>query len=306
LALRPARAAATGDDSRPAVDTVLKSTTWAITGQDRVARKDVSIQNHNGKTLGGLVEAMGGSREQEYDRIGAGYSLRRRPDERLARHIRLALGDAKTILNVGAGSGSYEPSERMVVALEPAMTMIRQRTPEAAPVVRGHAEALPFDLRAFDAALAVLTIHHWHDWRLGVREMMRISRQRIVIFTWDPESEGFWMRDYLPDLLEKDRGRFPSLAAIQEETGPGQLVTVPIPHDCSDGFMGAYWRRPAAYLEPGVRQAISSLAVEGGHQGLARLAADLADGEWSRRYAGVSELEELDLGYRLLVASSAA
>jgi SAM-dependent methyltransferase len=194
----------------------------------------------------------------------------------------------------------------MVIGVEPAMTMIRQRTAGSAPAVRGHAEALPFATSAFDAAMAVLTIHHWRDWRRGLREMVRVSRRRVVLLTWDPESEGFWMRDYFPKLLEKDRRRFPSLPEIQEETGPGQIVTVPIPCDCSDGFMGAYWRRPDAYLEPDVRGAISSLAAEEVQTGLARLAADLANGVWNRKYGDISELETLDLGYRLVVVSSAA
>ena len=240
--------------------------------------------------------------ETPYDRIGAGYAAKRRPDDRLARQIRLALGDARSIVNVGAGAGSYEPAERRVLAIEPSMTMVRQRVPGAAPVLQAYAEALPLATESFDAAMAVLTIHHWRDWRAGVREMSRIATDRVVIFTWDPDSEGFWMRDYFPGLLERDRRRFPPLRAIEAEIGPTSVVPVPIPHDCADGFMGAYWRRPEAYLAPETRQAISSLAGADVDAGLARLKADLTSGQWRRKHAGIASLGELDLGYRLLVA----
>lgn len=240
-----------------------------------------------------------------YDRIGIGYARRRRPDARIAAQILRALGSAETIVNVGAGAGSYEPVERRVIGVEPAMTMIRQRVPAAAPVVRGCAEALPFATGAFEASLALLTIHHWSDWRAGLREMVRVARKRIVLFTWDPASEGFWARDYWPEFRENDRKIFPALPAIQEVTGVAEVIPIPIPHDCVDGFMGAYWRRPAAYLDPDVRQSISSFAAVDASVGLARLAADISDGTWERRYASISNLEELDLGYRLLIAAGA-
>jgi ubiquinone/menaquinone biosynthesis C-methylase UbiE len=153
---------------------------------------------------------------QKYDRIGAGYVLRRRPDPRIAVMIWGALGDAESIVNVGAGTGSYEPPGRSVVAVEPATAMIRQRSPFAAPAVRASAEALPFPDASFGAALAVLTIHHWSDWRAGLRELVRVSRRRVVLLTWDPRSTGFWVADYFPTLVDADRLRFPSLGALQE------------------------------------------------------------------------------------------
>jgi SAM-dependent methyltransferase len=208
-------------------------------------------------------------------------------------------------VNVGAGTGSYEPAGRRVVAVEPSAAMIAQRGAAAAPVLRGTAEALPLATGAFAASLAVLTIHHWADWRAGLRELARVCRDRIVIFTWDPASPGFWLRDYLPGLLGDDRKRFPELAAIQEETGQATVLPVAVPHDCADGFMGAYWRRPSAYLDAGARAAISSLAAADAGAGLARLAADVASGEWQRRYAGIAVLDELDLGYRLVIAERA-
>jgi SAM-dependent methyltransferase len=207
---------------------------------------------------------MTGPVGQAYDRIGVGYTHKRRPDARIAAQILRALGSAETIVNVGAGAGSYEPDDRRIVGVEPAMTMIRQRGSAAAPVVRGYAESLPFATGAFAAAMAVLTIHHWSDWRAGLREIMRVARERVVLFTWDPASTGFWLHTYVPDLLTGDQKRFPALSTIQAVIGRAEIVPVPIPHDCVDGFLGAYWQRPAAYLEPAVRQAISKSHDAGG------------------------------------------
>jgi SAM-dependent methyltransferase len=184
--------------------------------------------------------------------------------------------------------------------------MIRQRAASSGPAVRGYADALPFGDGAFDAAMAILTIHHWSNWRGGVREMARVSQRRIVIFTWDPASEGFWLRDYLPELIEKDRERFPAPREIASVLGNLETHAVPIPHDCTDGFLGAYWRRPAAYLDPRIRAAISSLASVTATAGLNHLAADLADGTWMRKYHDVLQRETLDLGYRLCVFAAPA
>jgi SAM-dependent methyltransferase len=225
------------------------------------------------------------------------------PDPRLAAVIWGALGDAESIVNVGAGSGSYEPRDRRVVAVEPAIAMIRQRPALAAPVVRACAEALPFPDGSFGAALAVLTIHHWSDWRAGLRELVRVSRHRVALFTWDPQSDGSWLNDYFPHLVDADRLRFPRLTALQEILGEIETIAVRIPHDCTDGFMGAYWRRPSAYLDPGVRGAISSLANAASSVSLATLADDLNTGDWERKHGHVLKYQEIDLGYRLVVAS---
>jgi SAM-dependent methyltransferase len=241
--------------------------------------------------------------ERRYDRIGSGYAARRRADPRLAAVIWEALGDADSIVNVGAGAGSYEPRDRPVVAVEPALAMIRQRPASSAPAVRACAEALPFPDGAFGSSLAVLTLHHWSDWRAGLREMLRVSRRRVVLFTWDPRSEGSWLGDYFPRLMDADRLRFPDLLAIQEVLGRIETAPVPIPHDCRDGFMGAYWRRPSAYLDPHVRGAISSLATGASSGSLARLADDLREGAWERKYEQVLRREEMDLGYRLVTTS---
>ena len=239
-----------------------------------------------------------------YDVIGRGYARHRRPDPRIAAHISRALGEARSIVNVGAGTGSYEPRDRMVVAVEPSKEMISQRPEAAAPVVRGSAEQLPFGDDEFDAALAVLTIHHWRDLEAGLREMKRVARQRIVILTWDPDSDPFWLtRDYFPDLLRIDRSIFPSIHKLGSVLGSSDVCTVPVPHDCTDGFLGAYWRRPEAYLDPRVRQAISTFArLDDVDTRLDMLRRDIDAGVWLRRNGDLLGRDELDVGYRLVVA----
>ena len=240
-----------------------------------------------------------------YDRIGIGYSEYRRPDERIARRIDDALGRARSVLNVGAGAGSYEPDSRVVVGVEPSAEMIRQRVRMAAHSIQASADRLPFHDRSFDAALAILTIHHWSRRRQGLAEMRRVARDRVVIFTWDPEHPGFWLvQDYLPEILAIDRPNFPSLPDIEKAIGPTEVLAVPIPADCSDGFLGAYWRRPEVYLDARARAAISTFSKIDPAAGLARLSRDLEDGTWSDRYGALQSLPELDIGYRLVIAST--
>lgn len=244
---------------------------------------------------------VNGPAMQIYDALGTDYHHYRRPDPRLQVAITTALGPARTVVNVGAGTGSYEPRDRRVVAVEPSERMARQRRPDDAPVVLATAESLPFADGAFDAAMAVLTLHHWRDWRAGVRELRRVARATAIL-TWDPAHPGFWLvLDYFPDLLAHDRRIFPAIADLQEALGDAAVHPVPIPHDCSDGFLGAYWRRPERYLEAGARGAISSFArVQQVTERLERLAADLADGTWHARHGALLAREDLDLGYRLL------
>jgi SAM-dependent methyltransferase len=224
------------------------------------------------------------------------------PDPRIAARIEAALGGAETVVNVGAGTGSYESEHRRVVAVEPSATMIAQRPPKAAPVVQAHAEALPFSDRAFDAAMAVLTVHHWADWQRGLAEVARVAGT-VVLLTWDPGHEGFWLtQDYVPEIRAFDRTVFPPLDALLDALGGGDVRPVPIPHDCTDGFGSAYWRRPAAYLDAGVRGAISTFARVGDVQpGIDRLEADLASGRWHEAYGQLLDLDVLDVGYRLVV-----
>ncbi|MEZ5066240.1 MAG: class I SAM-dependent methyltransferase [bacterium] len=239
-----------------------------------------------------------------YDRIGVGYSKHRRPDRRLASRIEEALGSARRVLNVGAGTGSYEPEHRRVLAVEPSVEMIGQRPAAAAPAIRADATRLPFPDRSFDATLAILTLHHWSDRMRGLAEMRRVARDRVVILTWDPDHEGFWLgQEYFPEILAIDRPIFPTLSEIRRAVGPLEVRTLPIPIDCADGFLGAYWGRPEAYLEPSVRAAISTFARIDPSDGLARLRLDLDSGTWDRRYGGLRARTELDVGYRLVVAS---
>jgi SAM-dependent methyltransferase len=241
---------------------------------------------------------------QLYDAIGIGYGNYRRPDPRLADAIRSALGDAASVVNVGAGAGSYEPRDRLVVAVEPSPAMIRQRPAGSAPVVQASATHLPFRDAAFAAALAVLTVHHWPDRVRGLTELARVAQRRVVIVTWDPETFGFWLtEDYFPAMIEIDRHIGPPLDEFRRVVGPLEVHPLPIPHDCADGFLGAYWRRPDAYLDPGVRGAISTFSkISDLEAGLARLRGDLRDGTWARRYGHLLARSELDLGYRLVIA----
>jgi SAM-dependent methyltransferase len=238
-----------------------------------------------------------------YDSIGRDYRRYRRPDPRIGAAVVRGLADARTVVNVGAGAGSYEPPDRLVIAVEPSIVMIRQRAHDAAPVVQASASALPFRDASFDAALAILTLHHWPDWERGVQELRRVARGRIVIVTWDPADSGFWLTDYFPATLACDRQVFPSLPQIGRVLGSMAVDELPIPHDCSDGVLGAYWRRPAAYLSDGVRAAISTFSKLGDLSGpLERLRLDLESGDWQRRYGSLMDLPELDLGYRIIVA----
>ncbi len=239
-----------------------------------------------------------------YDSIGRGYSQRRRQDPRIAERIIHALGSSESVVNVGAGAGSYEPRDRKVVAVEPSMVMIRQRSSEASPGVRASAMDLPFCDGSFDASLALLTLHHWPDFSRGIEELRRVARETVVILTFDTSVDSFWLTDYFPEILELDRQTMPAISAIQRLLGDTEVIDLPVPHDCTDGFLGANWRRPQAYLDAGVRSATSVFSQIGSlDSGLSRLRAELESGAWRRRYGHLLDRTELDLGYRLVVAS---
>jgi len=238
-----------------------------------------------------------------YDAIGHSYSARRQPDPGLAARLDALIGDS-TVLNVGAGTGSYEPVRSGVVAVEPSTVMLSQRPPSAAPAVQAVAEALPFQDQAFDVVLAILTVHHWSDQRRGLEECARVARDRVVILTWDPDAEGFWLvRDYFPDILAIDRRVFPSMELLRAVLGPIDVQPLPIPRDCVDGFLGAFWLRPEAYLDEEVRAGISAFSrlTSIGPQ-LERLEHDLVSGDWERRNAELRHRTDLDVGYRLVMA----
>ncbi|HEY8173338.1 MAG TPA: methyltransferase domain-containing protein [Dehalococcoidia bacterium] len=244
-----------------------------------------------------------------YDRIGTTYAQHRRPDARIDAAINNALGPLTTICSIGSGTGSYEPRDRAVVAIEPSQTMISQRPAESHPVVQGVAEHLPFPDGAFGVALAVLTVHHWRDYRHGLAEMIRVARRQVVL-TWDPAVfSKFWLvSEYVPELATSDVG-LAEVSAICTELDVNEVRTVPVPWDCTDGFAGAYWRRPALYLDPAVRGAISGLAMCAPDvitRAMADLQRDLDDGTWQRRYGDLAALNEIDIGYRLVIAGEVA
>ena len=238
----------------------------------------------------------------KYDIIGINYAELRKPEQRIARIIASALGSAQTVLNVGAGSGSYEPTDRSLIAVEPSREMIAKRGPAAAEAIQASADHLPFDDKSFDASMAILTIHHWPDKEAGLREMRRVTRGRIVLLTFDP-SHRPWLTDYLPGLAALDKAQMPTLSDYERWLGSVRITPVLVPHDCSDGFLYAYWRRPAAYLDPYIRSGSSSFwAIGNAEAGLRDLRRDLETGAWERRYAELLNLDEYDAGYRLVVA----
>jgi SAM-dependent methyltransferase len=245
--------------------------------------------------------------EQLYDTIGATYTATRRTDPRIAAQVWAALGDARTVLNVGAGTGSYEPPDREVTAVEPSAVMRGQRPAGAAPCVGAVAERLPFKDQSFDAAMAFATVHHWQDPIAGLREMRRVAR-RVVAFTFDATEAGwldrFWLtRDYLPEVGGLIVGR-PSLTELASAVG-ARLEPVLIPWDCADGFFEAYWRRPEAYLDERVRRGVSVWTLvgpEAEERAVHRLRADLDAGRWAERNADLLDLDAAELGLRLLIA----
>jgi len=238
----------------------------------------------------------------KYDLIGRNYAELRKPDRRIVKIIESALGSAKTVLNVGAGAGSYEPADRAVTAVEPSREMIAQRRPTAAKAIEASADDLPFGDKSFDASMAILTLHHWPDKQRGLREMRRVTRGRIVLLTFDPAHRP-WLTDYLPALAELDEAQAPKISDYERWLGPVAITPVLVPHDCSDGFLYAYWRRPAAYLDPRIRSGSSSVWTgDDAEAGLQRLKRDLETGEWERRYAELLTLDAHDAGYRLVVA----
>lgn len=240
-----------------------------------------------------------------YDELGASYHRGRRTEPRIARQLWQLLDPRQSILNIGAGAGSYEPAGADLVALEPSAIMMQQRSGQPVTAVQGLAEQLPFADQSFDQAMTVLSMHHWPDQAKAFREIRRVCRKRFVALTWDPESEPFWVtRDYFPEIRATDQLIFPTMAALRAHFSGCKIdvEVVPVPCDCQDGFFAAYWRRPQAYLDPAVRACMSTFARLGNiDPALEQLADDLQTGRWQERNAALLELDSLDAGYRLLV-----
>ena len=242
-----------------------------------------------------------------YDKIATGYAAYRQADVRIARQIAAGIGlwsQGACLLNVGAGAGSYEPDSIPVVAVEASARMICQRR-DTDNAVQARAEALPFADSAFDTVMAILTIHHWRNLAAGLAECARVASRRVVLLTWDPGAQGFWLtRDYFPDLLDYDRRIFPSLEELRARLGDVSTERVTIPADCTDGFLGAYWRRPEKYLDAAVRGSISSFSrISRVEARIERLRDDIASGFWMERNGNLLQSEQLDIGYRLVLAN---
>ena len=239
-----------------------------------------------------------------YDKIGSGYARSRRTDPRIASEIQAALTGARRVLNIGAGTGSYEPEGIKLVALEPSAAMVSQRPP-GMPAVRAFAEQLPFASDSFSHAMTILSMHHWHDRVAAYREINRVATSRFVALTWNPEAPPFWLtRDYFPSIDNEDIRIFPRLDELECHFDEVQMQPVMVPDDCLDGFLAAFWKRPQAYLDAGVRKSISPFALlENLSEGLARLQRDMDSGAWRERNQDLLRLQSLDVGYVLVTAS---
>jgi len=240
---------------------------------------------------------------QLYDQIGSNYRMERRPDPFVYKQIIRRLGSPEFVLNVGAGTGSYEPRSHQVIAVEPSFTMLKQRSAGAAPAVQAVAEALPFRDEAFSSAMSVLSCHHWKSRTSAFEEIGRVTTGKATFVTWDPAHEGFWLtRDYFPEILDIDRGIFPAISEFDHAFSKVEVYPLLIPSECTDGFLGAYWRRPHAYLDDQVRQSMSTFSkIRDVSDGVERLRSDLESGVWSLENEHLLNEDELDLGYRILV-----
>jgi SAM-dependent methyltransferase len=242
----------------------------------------------------------------DYERHGQTYAQHRRADPRIAARIHAALGDARTVLNVGAGAGSYEPSDRWVLAVEPSATMRAQRPIDAAPAIDARAEALPFDDDAFDAAMACVTIHHWDPPEAGLTELRRVSRGPVVVFTFELDALPAWQRHYLREGVAKEQPRFPAIDDVAAALGGHTRVErIPTPGDCVDGFFEAFWRRPEALLDPQVRgaQSVWALLEPGVEQRIVgRLAGALESGAWDAEHGHLREQHSFEGALRLVIS----
>jgi SAM-dependent methyltransferase len=248
--------------------------------------------------------------EARYDAIGQNYAHFRREDPNIRAQIRAALGDARTLVNVGAGAGSYEPHDLHVIAIEPSDVMAAQRPRTAAPAIRAFAHALPLRDASVDAALSVLSLHHWDEAReTGVRELRRVARDAVVILTYDAAvSSTMWlMTDYLPEVAALDQSIFPAPERIAAWLGGDvRIESIPIARDTPDWMLGSYWAHPERVLDPAARAATSGFArmpPEVVARVVSEVGRDLADGTWHAKYGALRELTELDVGLRLIVAN---
>jgi SAM-dependent methyltransferase len=244
----------------------------------------------------------------DYEQGGAGYARQRRTDPGIAALIREALGPARSVLNVGAGAGSYEPEYLQVTAIEPSSSMRSQRPNHLAVAIDAVAENLPFGDHTFDAAMATVTIHQWSDGDQGLRELRRVSRGPVVILTFDGDAlDEFWLARYAPEMIEAERRRYPKIHHVQQVLGGASSVSVvPIPYDCVDGFTEAFYGRPELFLDHEIRRSQSAWSFVSDDVEIAsmeRLRADLESGEWDREYGTLRTQSEYRGSLRLIVAT---
>lgn len=249
----------------------------------------------------------GSAGDANYGVIGSGYRAYRQPDPHIAQFILEALGDAATVLNVGAGAGSYEPIDRKVTAVEPSASMRAQRPSCLSTAIDAAAELLPFPDRSFDASMATFTVHQWEDLRKGLAEMRRVTRGPVLVLSCDPDAlERSWLHAYAREMIAVEARRYPSMAAIADAlTGHIEIKPVPIPLDCIDGFGEAYYGRPERLLEPGARRANSAWSFVDpavGERFVADLSRDLEDGTWDDRYGELRSQPFFEGSLRLIVS----
>lgn len=243
-----------------------------------------------------------------YEKQEIKYALHRRTDARIAAQVNEALGKAQTVLNVGAGAGSYEPADRYITAVEPSAQMRAQRQKLGkVPAINGTADHLPFDDQAFDASMAMVTIHHWPDLERGLKELRRVTKDQVILMTFDPAAlHLFWNIHYFPELIAIEQKRYPEMSRIAAALG-GQVTIreIPVPLDCTDGFQEAFYGRPEAFLENGVRRAQSAWGFlpEGLEETLVQnLAKELASGAWDQKYGHYRTQPEFIGALRLVIA----
>lgn len=239
-----------------------------------------------------------------YDEIGINYSITRSTDPNVAKQFYSDIKDATRIVNIGAGTGSYEPEDIDLVAVEPSAEMITQRKDGSHSVIQASAENLPFEDNSFSHAMTVLSMHHWENRIRAFSEINRVTTKKFVAITWDPKSEPFWLtRDYFPEIHEMDKRIFPEMEDFKEHFDDVEIRSLQIPHDCQDGFFAAFWKRPKAYLSPEVRQATSPFSkVKNLSEGLQKLEDDLISGAWAKNNYAILNESSLDAGYRIVSA----
>lgn len=244
----------------------------------------------------------------DYAALGQHYSHIRRTDPCIAAWVHRALGDARTVLNVGAGSGSYEPHDRYVLAVEPSQAMRAQRPKDSAPAINAVAEELPLDDQSVDAAMAIITVHQWRDLDKGLQELKRVSRGPVIILTFDGEAlDRYWLAHYAPELISVERPRYPEIQKIADMLGKEtQVHTVPIPIDCQDGFTEAYYARPEAFLDVSVRRSQSAwsfVTQEDQSRFVSELQRDLESGVWDGRFGEWRKKPYFEGSLRLLIGN---